>query len=121
MATGIVHSNLLVLDRLDSVSGGVRQLDLSRGDGSTLVGGLWVFLPVETLTGPRLMITRDPAGSTATVTWPSLSPGFILQQNVDLNTTSWGIRRELVRDDGINRSVVVNSAAGNSFYRLFRP
>ena len=108
-----------------SVSGTIGQPDASAqpltGGNYLLVGGFWSLVAVPTPGAPLLTITLNPQLSTVTVSWPSPSPGFALQQNADLNTTNWMPAPQMVSDDGTNKFIIVNPPAGNRFYRLFKP
>jgi hypothetical protein len=108
-----------------SVSGTVGQPDASAqpmtGGNFSLIGGFWALIAVQTPDAPLLTITLSPQLSTVTVSWPSPSPGFTLQQNTDLNTTNWTTAPQTVTDNGTNKFIIVNPPAGNRFYRLFKP
>ena len=49
------------------------------------------------------------------------STGFTLQQNGDLNATTWIAAPQTVTDNGTNKFIIVNPPTGNRFYRLFKP
>ena len=68
---------------------------------------------------PSLVISRT-AGNTVTLSWPSPSLGFVLQQNPDLRSTNWTRTVQVPTDDGVRKQVVA-SLAGTLFYRLFNP
>jgi hypothetical protein len=108
-----------------AVSGTIGQPDASAqpltGGNFSLLGGFWSLSAVRTLGAPRLTITLNPQLSTVTVSWPSPSPGFTLQQNADLNTTNWMPAPQVVSDNGTSKFIIANPPAGNRFYRLFKP
>ena len=97
-------------------------------DGNVLIGGDCtgvngaVRLHVARLYGdsaPSLNIARSNAF--VIVSWPSSSTGFELQRSTDLNTTTWTTPSETITDNGPNRFISVRPAAGNRFYRIFKP
>lgn len=107
-----------------SVSGTLGQPDASHsmtGGGFSITGRFWSLLSVvQTPGAPLLSITRT--GTTAAiVSWPSGSTGFTLQQNTNLNSLNWIAASETVTNDGSTNFIIVNPAAGNRFYRLFKP
>jgi hypothetical protein len=62
-------------------------------------------------------------GNKAFITWPSASPGWSLQQNLDLSTARWspsGYDGYGISDDGTNKSLAIASA-GSLFFRLLHP
>ena len=107
-----------------AVSGTIGQPDASAqpltGGNFSLVGGFWSLFVVQTPGAPLLTI-RLTSTNNALVSWPSLSTGFTLQQNSDLNKTNWVTAPQAVSDNGTNRFILVNPPAGNRFYRLFKP
>ena len=107
-----------------AVSGTIGQPDAGKLSGGTLAikGGFWgVITAIQTPGAPLLTITLNSQLSTVTVSWPSPSTGFNLQQNNDLNTANWVAPMEPVTDNGTNNSIVVNPPVGNRFYRLSKP
>ena len=108
-----------------SLSGTLGQPDANQtpmtGGNFSLVGGLWSLFAVQMLGAPQLTITLNPELHAATVSWPSPSTGFVLQENNDLNTASWATALQAVADNGTNRFILVNPAVGNRFYRLIKP
>jgi hypothetical protein len=71
---------------------------------------------------PLLAIARTMA-NTLSVSWPSPSTGFTLQQNTNgLAAGNWNDVLDTPADDGTNKTVILNPpAAGNRFYRLLKP
>lgn len=108
-----------------AVSGTVGQPEANAqpltGGNFSLVGGFWSLFAVQTPGAPLLSITLNPQLSTVTVSWPSPSIGFILQQNADLNTTQWIAAPQAVSDTGSAKFIIVNPSAGKLFYRLYKP
>ncbi len=102
-----------------SVSGTIGQHDaggpMTNGQYS-LTGGFWALISVvQTPGAPLLTITHS--GNSVTVSWPSLSIGWTLQQNSDLTTTSWSTSSG-ISDNGTIKSITITSPTGNLFFRL---
>jgi hypothetical protein len=92
------------------------------GGRFSMTGGFWSIFAVQTPGAPLLNITKDLQLPVVTISWPSPSTGFILQQVSELNGTNWANVPQSVNDNGTTRSIVVtNPAGGNRFYRLFKP
>ena len=106
-----------------SVSGTLGQPDAGEamsGGNLSVNGGFWSWIAVvQTVGAPALTIT--PSGASVKVSWPSLSTGFVLQQNSDLTTTNWPASGFSISDDGTNKSITVTSPTGNLFFRLMHP
>jgi len=63
-------------------------------------------------------------GNEMLASWPSVSPGWLLQQNPDLMTTHWGpsgYSGYTISDDGTNKSLAMPPPPGNLFFRLLHP
>lgn len=105
-----------------ALSGTIGQADAGAMSGGpySLTGGFWALEAVQTPGAPKLSIARTST-NTVVVSWPSDSTGFHLQQSSDLSTTNWVAPAEPVFDDGTNKFIIVNSPAGNRFYRLKFP
>ena len=73
-----------------------------------------------TVTTPSLLV-RLTSTNTVVVSWPSRSTGWNLEQNTDVNTTSWASPPETINDDGTNKFIIVNPPTGSRFLRLRRP
>ena len=82
-------------------------------------GGGTVFDFDTTLVSPWLTITGSGAG--AIVSWPSLSAGFVLQQNTNLTTTNWLSFPGTIIDNGAIKSAAITPAAGGFYLRLRHP
>jgi hypothetical protein len=103
-----------------SVSGTIGQPDAGvamTGAGYSVTGGFWSLFALQSPGAPTLKIFLTTT-NTAVVYWPSPSTGWNLQQNLSLSTTNWNTPAESVADNGTNRFIIVNSPAGNRFYRL---
>ena len=105
-----------------SVFGTIGQSDASgalTGGNYSLTGGFWSLVSVVQTSGaPLLTITRS--GNSVTVSWPSPSTGWTLQQNSNLATTNWSTSSG-VSDNGTIKSITITSPAGNLFFRLSNP
>lgn len=101
------------------VSGTIGQHDaggpMTNGSYS-IVGGFWV-LPqaVQTTNAPTLSIVPASPGF-ATVSWSPGTPGFVLQENLNLGTTNW-----VNSPSGATNPIVVPATLPKKFYRLFKP
>lgn len=106
-----------------SLSGTIGQPDagVTMTNGTfSLTGGFWSLFAVQTPDAPRLTIRRNAQPEIFLVSWPSPYAGFVLQQNLDLNTTNWSTVPGTVHDNGTNWLMVVPSS-GNRYYRLVKP
>ena len=111
-----------------SLSGTIGQHDaggpMTNGPYS-LEGGFWTLYAVQMPGAPLLSITFNPQLAKFTVSWPSSSTNFTLQQSTNLNTTHWVSPPETVSDDGTNKFILVTRppAGGRTyrFYRLYKP
>jgi len=105
-----------------TVSGTVGQPDAGRMSGGsfTLDGGLWgIVAAVPTPGAPQLSITLNPQLSTVTVSWPSPSTSWTLQQNTNgVSSLNWSNVTDAIQDDGTTKTLVVSPPTGNRFYRL---
>ena len=66
---------------------------------------------------PRPELTIARLGQQLVLSWPSPSPGFVLEKNSNLATTNWTGAGATPVDDGTTKSVTVD-ATGSLFYRL---
>jgi len=106
-----------------SVSGTIGQQEGSgptTGGDYSLTGGFWGLYAIQTPGAPRLTI-KLTSTNTASVSWPSLSDLWRLQQNTNLATTNWVSPAEVANGDGTNRFIIVSPPAGRRFYRLTSP
>jgi hypothetical protein len=105
-----------------SASGTIGQPDASgamSGGNYSITGGFWALISVvQTPGAPLLTITHS--GNSVTVSWPSPSTGWTLQQNSDLTTTSWSTSSS-ISDNGTIKSITITSPTGNLFFRLRNP
>jgi hypothetical protein len=104
------------------VSGTIGQYDASgpmTGGNYSLIGGFWALISVvQTPGAPLLTITHS--GNSVTISWPSPSTGWTLQQNSDLTATSWSASGG-ISDNGMIKSITITSPTGNLFFRLRNP
>jgi hypothetical protein len=68
-----------------------------------------------TLTPPTLTIAPTPPGF-VTVSWTPATPGWLLQENLNLGTTNWADY-----PGGTNSPIVIPTSQTGKFYRLFKP
>ena len=100
------------------------KLDLicaNSGDNTLTVLMNTSFFPPPTFT-PTLTITHR--GNGMQIMWPSVSPGWSLQQNPDLTKINWlpgGYGGYPIADDGTNKSLTLPLPTGNLFFRLLHP
>jgi len=105
-----------------SASGTIGQPDAGgamTGGNYSLTGGFWSLIAVvQTPGAPLLTITHS--GNSVTISWPSPSAGWTLQQNSDLTMTSWSTSGG-ISDNGTIKSITITSPTGNLFFRLKQP
>jgi hypothetical protein len=97
------------------------------GAGATASGGSysvttspWSVAIVETPSAPKLGIAA--ASGTVSITWPSPSTDWVLQQNTStVSSVNWSNVTATIQDDGTTRTLIVTPPTGNRFYRLFKP
>lgn len=69
---------------------------------------------------PRLTITRS--NNAVIVSWPASASNFILQQNTNSpSSINWSNITSGIQNDGTTKTLVINPASGNRFYRLMLP
>ncbi len=66
---------------------------------------------------PQLSITRT-VPDTLTISWPSPSTGWNLEQNTTLTSGIWTTPPESIDDNGSTKSITVNTGTGSRFFRL---
>ena len=64
---------------------------------------------------PSLNVTRSGGG--VQILWPSSATNYVLQSNSTLNSLTWS-NGPGYSDDGTNRSVLLSTPKGNTFFRL---
>ena len=105
-----------------SVSGTIGQHDAAAamsGGNYSLTGGFWSIITVVQTTGAP-MLTLTHSGNNVSISWPSSSQGWTLQQCSDLAAGSWDACGITVSNDGKNCCVTISPPAGNLFFRLVK-
>jgi uncharacterized repeat protein (TIGR03803 family) len=82
-------------------------------------GGGTVFGLDTTLNPPSLAAAWS--GVSLTVSWPSPSAGFVLQQNTNLGAANWASFPGAIIDNGISNSAAMTPSRGGLFLRLYHP
>lgn len=107
------------------VSGTIGQPDagpVMKSANFSLIGGFWSLLSAVQMTGAPLLTIWPAATNTVIVSWPSLSAGFILQQNTNgIASPNWSNVSVTITDNGTVKTLVVSPPGGSRFYRLFKP
>ena len=102
-----------------AVSGTIGQPDAGgplTGGGYSLVGGFWALpFAVQTEGTPLLAIVPFGSGQ-ARISWTPNTPGFVLQENTNLNTTHW-----VNSPSGASNPVTVPATLPIKSYRLRKP
>jgi hypothetical protein len=90
--------------------------------------GRYLMVLINTSTFPPPTFTPSLAinqqSNFLNVVWPSLSPGWSLQENPDLTKTNWlpsGYGGYSIADDGTNKSLNLPRPIANRFFRLLHP
>jgi hypothetical protein len=98
------------------------------GSGNVFVTGFsaiehnQVYITIKYSSALRLLTINRTATNTVVLSWPSLSTGYTLQQNTDVNhAMNWSNVSAGVQDDGTTKTLIVSPASGNRFYRLHKP
>jgi hypothetical protein len=84
-------------------------------NAAAAAGAAYVFTIAEAR--PQLSIART-APDTLTISWPSPSTGWNLEQNPTLTGGTWTTPPEPIDDNGVTKSITVNTATGSRFFRL---
>jgi hypothetical protein len=102
-----------------SLSGTIGQPDASgpmTGGNYALVGGFWALpFAVQSVDAPLLTIV-PVAGGQARISWAPNSPGFVLQETIDLGSGAW-----VNSPSGTSNPVVVPATLPIKSYRLRKP
>jgi hypothetical protein len=128
---GSGNFTLAVSPSLSAGADGVIAADVN-GDGKTDLivtssDNTLTILTNGTIFSPPTSIpplTINSSGLGMQVSWPSVSPGWSLEQNSDLATANWGpsgYNGWSISDDGTNKSLTMPSSSGNLFFRLLHP
>ncbi|VGO16734.1 hypothetical protein PDESU_05325 [Pontiella desulfatans] len=101
------------------VSGTIGQPDAGSapmtGGPFSLSGGFWAIYAVQTPGAPFLSIVIS-APTDATISWNPDDPGWVLQETLDLTSSSW-----TNSPSGTTNPIVVPASVPEKFYRLFKP
>jgi hypothetical protein len=82
------------------------------------VGLAWADVTPPAVETPTLAIAFNGNGS-VTLSWPTVATGFNLESATNLNSPiGWASVNDPVTVVGTNKTVTVNSASGNQFFRL---
>ena len=107
-----------------AVSGTIGQHDAGgpmTGGNFALTGGFWSLYSVIQTEGAPLLTIMHTTTNTVAVFWPSPSIGWNLQQNTNsLSPANWSDVTANIQDDGTTKTLIVNPATGNRFYRLHK-
>jgi hypothetical protein len=89
--------------------------------GATNAGSAYLFSVPAPPSAPLLAIQLTTP-DTVTVSWPSPSTGFVLQQNTNgVSSVNWSNITTGIQNDGTTKTLVINPASGARFYRLVIP
>jgi hypothetical protein len=78
------------------------------------------YVTIKYEVAPSLTISPAAADEVA-ISWPSPWTAFTLQQNTNgIATANWSNVLSTPTDNGTTKTVIVNPATGNRFYRLFK-
>ena len=106
-----------------SLSGTIGQHDAGgpmTGGNYSLTSGFWSLLSIVPAPGSPTLTIAFTSTNSVIISWPSPSAGFTIQQSTTLAGSSWTAPPEGISDDGINKSIVLQSLAGTRFFRLTR-
>lgn len=102
-----------------TVNGTIGQPDAGgplTGGGYSLIGGFWALpFAVQTPGAPALAIAPFSPGQ-ARISWTPNTPGYVLQENVNLSTTNW-----VNSPSGASNPVIVPATLPLKAYRLRKP
>ncbi len=102
-----------------SVSGTIGQPDAGgpmAGGSYSLTGGFWALpFAVQSADAPMLAIVPFSSGQ-ARISWTPNTPGFVLQENTNLNTANW-----VNSPSGALNPVTVPATLPVKSYRLRKP
>lgn len=86
------------------------------GGAFTLTGGFWALpVAVQTPDGPQITITPAAPGF-ANIAWLPATPGFVLQESLTIDPTSWADA-----PSGTNNPALVPATLPVKYYRVFKP
>jgi uncharacterized repeat protein (TIGR03803 family) len=79
-------------------------------------GGVVFSIGGLVLSAPALQI--GGSSSSVTISWPSPSTGYVLQQSTNLLPAGWSDFQGVISNDGTTKSVTISPATGVQFFRL---
>jgi hypothetical protein len=68
-----------------------------------------------------LTLTVDWSGASVTISWPSASVGFVLQQTSNLATADWVAFPGVIEDNGTLKTATLSPNPGDLYLRLYHP
>jgi hypothetical protein len=104
-----------------SLTGTIGQHDAgapATSGATSLTSGFWSLVAVVQTPGAPSLIIQRLSRTSAKVSWPSPSTGFLLQQTGDLDKPIWSNYSGTVSDDGTIKSVMISPLTGNLYFRL---
>ena len=99
------------------VASGATEAELTWGDLTGIAGGAsqWKRFQHNASAVPLLTIVRTPPGQ-ATISWAPATPGFGLQENLNLSAATWSNSLS-----GTTNPITVPATLPAKFYRLYQP
>ena len=76
---------------------------------------------VNSLVVPQPTLSIAISANNVTLSWPTNSTGYNLQQRADFNTATWTNYVGTVNTSGTNKTVTLTTPAGRMFFRLSNP
>ena len=103
-----------------SVTGTIGQPDAGvlSGGNYTIVGGFWSAIAAVPVSPGSPQLSVSVSGQNVTISWPSSSTGFTLQETASLNSPNWQAVPQTVNTNGATLSITLTAPAGTMFYRL---
>ena len=105
---------------LYEISGTIGQPDAGSVSAGNYVieGGFWSDLEAVPEPGPPGLAIELVSPSSALISWPAPSTGYVLQQNTSLTTTNWvAVTNPPMVVNG-EMQITVSPTVGNRYYRL---
>jgi hypothetical protein len=90
------------------------------GGNYSLTAGFWTLISIVPTPGAPTLTIAFTSTNTFIISWPSPSTGFAIQQSTAVPNSVWAAPSEGISDDGINKSIVLQSLTGTRFFRLKR-
>ncbi len=102
-----------------SVTGTIGQSDAGgplTGGQFSLVGGFWALPTAVQVAGAPLLSVSPAAGGHALISWTPNTPGFVLQESLNLLSSAW-----TNSPSGATNPIVVPATLPAKYYRLRSP